>query len=41
MYERLEVGAEACVECEECLKKCPAELPIPQMLKAAREVLER
>jgi len=40
MYQALEVGAQACVECEECLEKCPARLPIPEMLKEARELLE-
>ena len=39
MYQALEVGAEACVECEQCLEKCPAGLPIPEMLKEARELL--
>jgi predicted aldo/keto reductase-like oxidoreductase len=39
MYEALEVGAEGCVECEECLEKCPAGLPIPEMLKEAGELL--
>jgi len=33
LYETLEVKASACVECEECVAKCPAGLPIPQRLK--------
>ncbi|UCH35709.1 MAG: aldo/keto reductase [Armatimonadota bacterium] len=35
LYESLEVKASACVECEECLEKCPAGLPIPDRLKDA------
>ena len=41
IYEQLQVGAEACVECEKCVEKCPAALPIPSLLKEARQVLER
>lgn len=37
LYESLEVKADECVECEECLEKCPAGLSIPEMLK---EVVE-
>jgi predicted aldo/keto reductase-like oxidoreductase len=33
LYETLEVKASACVECEECVAKCPAGLPIPERLK--------
>jgi len=39
MYESLEVGVEACVECGECLEKCPAGLPIPEMLQEVGELL--
>ena len=41
IYEALKVGAEACVECKECLEKCPAGLPIPEMLKEAHQLLRR
>jgi len=33
LYASLEVQADACVECEECMEKCPAGLTIPEMLK--------
>lgn len=35
LYETLEVKASACVECEQCLEKCPAGLSIPERLKEA------
>jgi len=41
IYAKLDVGADACVGCEQCVEKCPAGLPVPDMLKAAHEVLSR
>lgn len=38
LYERLEVRADACVECEQCMEKCPAALEIPARLKEVVEV---
>jgi predicted aldo/keto reductase-like oxidoreductase len=35
LYASLEVKADACEECEQCLEKCPAGLNIPDMLKEA------
>ena len=32
--------AEGCVECGECLEKCPQKIPIIEQLKKARELLE-
>jgi len=32
--------AEGCVECGECLEKCPQKIPIIDQLKKARELLE-
>jgi hypothetical protein len=33
LYQSLAVRASVCVECEECMAKCPAGLAIPQLLK--------
>ena len=33
LYASLEINADACTECEECIEKCPAGLMIPDMLK--------
>jgi predicted aldo/keto reductase-like oxidoreductase len=33
LYASLEVKADACEECEQCIEKCPAGLNIPEMLK--------
>jgi predicted aldo/keto reductase-like oxidoreductase len=38
LYASLEVKADACEECEQCLEKCPAGLNIPEMLKEVVEV---
>ena len=38
LYASLEVKADACEECEQCLEKCPAGLNIPQMLKEVVEI---
>ncbi len=38
LYENLEVKADACVECEQCMEKCPAGLNIPVMLKETVEI---
>jgi hypothetical protein len=35
LYESLEIRASSCVECEECVAKCPAALAIPERLKEA------
>jgi len=35
LYQSLEVHEDACVECGECMEKCPAGLPIPDRLKEA------
>jgi len=35
LYESLEIRASSCVECEECVTKCPAGLAIPKRLKNA------
>jgi len=40
LYKSLAVKPDACEECGECVKKCPAGLPIPQRLKEARKVIE-
>ena len=31
--------ADQCVECEECLEKCPQQIEIPQWLAKAHELL--
>jgi len=31
--------AQACIECGECLEKCPQHIDIPEWLKKAHEVL--
>lgn len=38
-YAALEVKAEECAECEQCIEKCPYELDIPRLLKRAAVVL--
>jgi predicted aldo/keto reductase-like oxidoreductase len=38
LYRSLKVKPDACLECESCVKKCPAKLPIPEMLKEALKV---
>lgn len=38
LYASLEVKADACEECEQCMEKCPAGLNIPQMLKEVVEI---
>ena len=38
LYASLEVKADECVECRECIEKCPAGIEIPEMLKEAVEV---
>ena len=35
LYASLEVKADECEECEQCVEKCPAGLNIPEMLKEA------
>lgn len=41
LYQSLEVKPDACVECHECVEKCPAGIDIPERLKEAAEILER
>jgi predicted aldo/keto reductase-like oxidoreductase len=38
MYAALPVGVEACAQCGECLDKCPAGLPIPDLLQEVGEL---
>ena len=38
LYASLEIKADACEQCEQCLEKCPAGLNIPEMLKEVVEV---
>lgn len=38
-YKQLELNAEACIECGQCVPWCEYQLDIPKMLKAAHEVL--
>lgn len=38
LYASLEVKADACEECKQCMEKCPAGLNIPEMLKEVVEV---
>lgn len=38
LYQSLEVKPDACIECLSCVEKCPASLPIPEMLKEAQHV---
>lgn len=33
--------AHNCVECEECVEKCPYNLPIPELIKENREVMDK
>jgi len=35
IYRALEVSPEECLECESCVEKCPAGIPIPERLKEA------
>jgi predicted aldo/keto reductase-like oxidoreductase len=34
-------GADACIECGECIPKCPQAIPIPDKLREAHELLFR
>lgn len=38
-YQKIELNAEDCIECEECLPWCEYELEIPKMLKEAHKEL--
>jgi len=40
LYESLDVKADGCVECRECVEKCPAGLDVPERLKEARRAIE-
>ncbi len=37
-WEAIKIGPDACVECENCLDKCPAGINIPDQLKSVREL---
>jgi predicted aldo/keto reductase-like oxidoreductase len=39
LYRSLDVKPDACVECLTCVEKCPAHLPIPELLKEALDTL--
>ncbi|MHC4198593.1 MAG: aldo/keto reductase [Planctomycetota bacterium] len=39
--ERKERAADKCTECEECIEKCPQDIPIPERLKEAHEALAK
>jgi hypothetical protein len=41
LFESLEVGPEACTECEKCVENCPAGIDIPTRLQESAEVLTR
>lgn len=34
-------AAESCIECEECLEKCPQDIPIPERMEEIRNELEK
>jgi len=38
IYRSLEVSPEQCIECEACVEKCPAGIPIPQRLQKVVEL---
>lgn len=38
LYTSLKVKPDACEECMSCVEKCPATLPIPELLKEAVKV---
>ena len=38
LYASLEIKADACEECEQCMEKCPAGLSIPELLKEVVEI---
>jgi len=40
IYQSLEVSPEECIECEECIDRCPGNLPIPERLKKVAEVFQ-
>ena len=39
-YRLLEVKADACSNCEQCLELCPYDVPIPKRLKIAHQTLQ-
>lgn len=39
-YRLLEVKADACSECEQCLELCPYDVPISERLKTAHQILQ-
>ena len=39
-YRSLEVNADACSGCEQCLELCPYGVPIPEKLKSVRQTLQ-
>lgn len=40
LYKSLETSPEECIECETCMKECPAAINIPQRLKEAIELFK-
>jgi len=39
-YRMVEVKADKCIRCEECVDKCPYNLPVPDMMEEAARVLQ-
>ena len=39
-WKAITVGPEACVQCEQCLDKCPAGINIPEQLKSVQELFK-
>lgn len=39
-YQSIEINASACSGCEQCVEQCPYEVPIPENLKTAHQILQ-